>query len=221
MHRPESISYNAEKVRRLHQMVRQGEGLHLEFKRKASFPDKIAREIIAFANTDGGTLLIGVDDDGSIPGVKYPEEESLAIRLALRKHCRPGVVFHENIYPVTEKKFVLEWTIPQSRNRPHFFVTDGKKTAFVRRKDQSITASTEMCEVIRRSKSSKGTHLQYGVAEESIVHYLHKHHSASLGDIIEATGLKLPVASHKVVKLVLAGILTLSPSEKGDVFALA
>ncbi|MCC6835531.1 MAG: ATP-binding protein, partial [Cytophagales bacterium] len=53
----------------------EGEGLHLEFKRKAAHPEKIVRELIAFANTAGGTLLIGVDDDGSIPGVKYPDEE--------------------------------------------------------------------------------------------------------------------------------------------------
>ena len=65
--------YDPEKVNQLRRLVSQGEGQHLEFKRKASFPEKIVRELIAFANTEGGTLLIGVDDDKSIPGVKFPE----------------------------------------------------------------------------------------------------------------------------------------------------
>ena len=40
-----------------------GEGLQIEFKKKAAYPEKIVREVIALANTQGGTLLIGVDDD--------------------------------------------------------------------------------------------------------------------------------------------------------------
>ncbi|MDZ7649627.1 MAG: ATP-binding protein [Cytophagales bacterium] len=65
--------------------------LHLEFKRKAAYPEKIVRELIAFANTEGGTLLVGVDDDKSIPGVKYPDEEG-ACMCEIHKalcYCRP------------------------------------------------------------------------------------------------------------------------------------
>ena len=57
----------------LKRLVRIGEGYHLEFKRKVSSPIRIAREAIALANTWGGSILIGVDDDGSIVGVKDAE----------------------------------------------------------------------------------------------------------------------------------------------------
>lgn len=221
MRRPESISFDADKLKRLQKLVSGGEGQHLEFKRKASFPDKIAREIIAFANTDGGTLLIGVDDDCSIPGVKFPEEESLQIRNALKKHCRPGVVFHEHVLPISEKKFVLEWTIPRSDRRPHYFLEEGKKISFVRKADKSITASPEMCEIIRRSQSSRGTHLQYGEAEKKIIRHLDTNPSATLPELIQLTGLHPSMASRKVIKLVLAQIIRLTPTEKGDVFSLA
>ncbi len=60
----------------------------MAFKRKATHPEKILREIIAFANTEGGTLLVGVDDDKSIPGVKHPEDESYVIKRELKK-CKP------------------------------------------------------------------------------------------------------------------------------------
>ena len=72
----------------LRKLVRQGEGENLEFKRKATHPDKIAREIIAFANTTGGILLVGVDDDKSIYGCKYADEEAFAIQSFLDNHCR-------------------------------------------------------------------------------------------------------------------------------------
>ena len=54
-------------------ILRQGEGPHVEF--KGDFPrqaDDIAKEIAAFANSGGGVLVMGVADDGSLPGI--PEE---------------------------------------------------------------------------------------------------------------------------------------------------
>ena len=45
-----------------------GEGRTLEFKNRVPRPERIAREVIALANTDGGTVLVGVDDDGTVLG---------------------------------------------------------------------------------------------------------------------------------------------------------
>lgn len=64
---------DSEEVYQLRRLVMEGEGQHLEFKRKVSHPEKIVREMIAFANSEGGTILIGVDDDGLLAGVKYPD----------------------------------------------------------------------------------------------------------------------------------------------------
>ena len=88
----------------MRKLIEQGEGHHLEFKHKASHPDKIVRELIAFANTGGGTLLVGVDDNRSIPGVRFPEEESLIIQQEIKNHCRPILSPEETIIPVSEKR---------------------------------------------------------------------------------------------------------------------
>ena len=56
-------------------LIEEGEGFSLEFKRRISSPEKIARTIIAFANTKGGIILFGVDDDGSIVGVESEKSE--------------------------------------------------------------------------------------------------------------------------------------------------
>ena len=70
-------------LKELYRLVRKGEGETLEFKRKAAHPEKIVREVVAFANTKGGDLLIGVDDNGTIPGVKYAEEEIFVLNKAI------------------------------------------------------------------------------------------------------------------------------------------
>ena len=55
-------------LRNLKHLVRHGEGQRLEFKMKVKFPEKIVKELVAFANSDGGHLFIGVSDDGKIEG---------------------------------------------------------------------------------------------------------------------------------------------------------
>jgi predicted HTH transcriptional regulator len=75
----EDIRFNEEHLYELRKLAIQGEGIQLEFKRKATHPEKVVREMIAFANTHGGTVLIGVDDDGSLVGVKYPEDEMIQL----------------------------------------------------------------------------------------------------------------------------------------------
>jgi predicted HTH transcriptional regulator len=199
--------------------VSEGEGQHLEFKRKATYPEKIVRELIAFANTDGGTLLIGVDDDKSIPGVKFPEEESLVIQLELRKYCRPVLAFKETLIPISEKRFVVQWFIPRSEKRPHYFIDNGERISFVRQNDQSIRASREMHEIIRRRKSTAGTRFTYGEAEQKIIQFLDREHSISLTEFSQLTGLNRYMASRKIIRLVLANVLKITATEKGDLYS--
>ena len=77
----------------LRRLVSHGESETLEFKRKVAHPEKIVKEIVAFANTKGGKLLIGVSDDGTIPGVKFPEDEIYALNNTIEKLCKPIPVY--------------------------------------------------------------------------------------------------------------------------------
>src|SRR5271154_6989650 len=142
MNPSEAAAVNQKQLSDLRKLISRGEGLQLEFKRKAAYPDKIAREVIAFANTNGGTLLIGVDDDGSIPGVKFPEEESLAIHHSLQSYCRPSISLTELIVPVSKTRFVLRFDIQTTPSRPHYLKVNGTvKESFVRAHDMSVKAS--------------------------------------------------------------------------------
>lgn len=69
-----------------------GESENLDFKFAVNDSLKIAKSLVAFANRGGGTLLIGVKDNGSIVGVKT-EEEYYMVHLAASYYCRPEIEF--------------------------------------------------------------------------------------------------------------------------------
>ncbi len=219
MNRSEAIRFDPRHYRDLERLVREGEGLNLEFKRKASHPDKIVREVIAFANTQGGTLLIGVDDNGTIPGVRYPEEESLLITKELQAHCRPSLDYRESIIAASNKKYVVRFDIPSSPRRPHVYKDKDQSTAFVRVNDMTLQASREMTEIVRRSRKSKDIRFTFGAPEKQLMEYLDQYKTISLEQYRILAGLNRYQASKKLVLLVLANVIRITPTEKGDLFS--
>lgn len=216
----EQLKVDRNQILELKKLVSRGEGQFLEFKRKATHPDKIAHELIAFANTGGGTLLVGVDDDKSILGVKFPEEESHAINITLEKQCRPHLVFSEKIIKISEKQFVLQLDVPKSEKPPHYFVTSPeRKECYVRVNDKSMKASREMREIIRRSRSKNGVRFTYGEKEGQLIKYLSETSTITLDEFRKLANINRFNASKKLVLLVLGHVLKITPTEKGDLYS--
>jgi predicted HTH transcriptional regulator len=221
MNRPQEISiYNPRQVQELKRLVSLGEGEKLEFKRKASHPEKIIREMIAFANTKGGILLLGVNDDKTIPGLKYPEDESLAIQEALKK-CNPRLPVTEHFIPIGNSRTVIRYDIDESLKKPHYRQAGNQQESFVRVNDQSIKASREMREIAKRSQRKKDIGFYYGEHERFLMQYLDKHPYITLRKFMEVSGVKKIYASKKLVLLVLADVLQITPHEKGDLYSIA
>ena len=107
-------------LRDVRYLVSGGESHTVEFKRKATHPEKIIREMVAFANSDGGHVFIGVDDDGSIPGLKHPEDEVYVLEAALNLYIKPRIEYSWEIVPITEDLSVVSFFIPSSKKSPHF-----------------------------------------------------------------------------------------------------
>jgi predicted HTH transcriptional regulator len=215
----ESYTFQAQQFQQLKNLVAQGEGLTLEFKRKAAFPDKIVREMIAFANTKGGILLVGVGDDLSIPGLKYPDDEAYVIRQALQK-CTPPLAYTETYIPIGNARTVLQYEIAESAQKPHAVpVGDQRQEAYVRVEDKSIKASREVRQIVRRQQEKRDVYFQYGNYEQMLMQYLDEHPSITLQTFTTISGLKKSMASHKLVLLALAGVLKVTPHERGDLYS--
>lgn len=217
----EALRYDPLQVQELKKLVARGEGATLEFKRKATFPEKIVREMIAFANTRGGVLLVGVNDDGGITGLKFPADESHVIHNALRQ-CKPALVYTETFISVGNARTIIQYNIPESTKKPHTLKVD-KNTieAYVRVDDKSLKASREMTEIVRRAQKKKDIRFHYGEHEQALMSYLDKHPHITLHAFMALSGLKRFYASKKLILLVLADVLRITPHEKGDLFTLA
>jgi hypothetical protein len=221
MNKPqESFSFNLRQVQELKKLVAQGESSTLEFKRKATYPEKIVREMIAFANTKGGILLLGVGDDRSLPGLKFPEDESHVIQLALKK-ARPRLPVTELFIPIGNARTIIRYDIAESQSKPHYLLLDDRKECYVRVNDQSLKASREIREIVKRAQKKKDIRFHYGEHEKFLMQYLDSNPSITLKKFIELSGLKKFYASKKLVLLVLADVLRVTPHEKGDHYSLA
>lgn len=212
--------YNPQQFYHLKQLVARGEGASLEFKRKATFPEKIVREMIAFANTKGGILLIGIGDDGSIPGLKHPEDELHVMELALKK-VKPSLVHHVSLIPINNSRTVIQYEVPESKRKPHYVFNGNRvKESFVRVEDKSIKASRELREIVKRKQRMKDIRFHYGEHEKVLMEYLDEKQVITLKEFSNLSGLNRLYASRKLILLVLANVLKIIPHEKGDLYAV-
>jgi predicted HTH transcriptional regulator len=213
----EGAAYDEQRFRKLKTRVAQGEGLHLEFKKNTSNPQQVIRELIAFANTKGGTLLIGVSDQGTIPGVMHPDEELLPVIKLLKNRCRPFLKFKQEIIVTPKEKFVISLTVPSSKRKPHaFFETRNQKHAYFRIDDKTIRGSEELAQITFLKSRKQSVAFTYSEYEEQLMKYLQTHESISLHGFAKLTGLNLNQASTRLVKLVAANVLNIVPQEIED-----
>lgn len=133
----------------LQELIAQGEHGQQDFKYKVDDAMKLARSVSAFANTEGGRLLIGVRDDGSLAGVKS-EEEIYMVHKAAYACCRPEAAINFRTYHAEGRNIVVA-TIPRAVERPVCVLDEeGCETAYVRIKDENIVASPVFIEMWRQ-----------------------------------------------------------------------
>lgn len=207
--------------RELAQLVALGEGRHLEFKHSVPAPERISKEIIAFANTAGGRLLLGVTDDGQIVGVRDAAEEEYALRVALDAHCEPRIMFSTERIEVTNKRSVILVSIPSSPDKPHYLIAGATRTAYVRVEDMSIEASHEAIRLMRTAKNPDDVLFEFGEKEQTLMRYLDTYGRISVEQFANLTNIPARQASHTLVLLARANVLQLHADPKDDYFTLA
>jgi predicted HTH transcriptional regulator len=211
-------------LQELTQLVALGEGQHIEFKRKVPEGKRLAKEVIAFANTYGGRLLLGVDDDGTITGVRDAEETEFALLQALGAHCDPAVDFKITRVPISRKRDVLMVHIPESRKKPHYVVdrSNGEaRTAYVRLDDMSIEASREARRLMRAERSKEDVTFEFGDHELMLMRSLERYGRVTVRQFAQVAGIPPWRASRTLVLMTRAKILRLHPSRDEDYFTLA
>jgi predicted HTH transcriptional regulator len=209
------------------ELIEEGENLHCEFKRKFSSPEKIAREMLAFANTKGGYILFGVDDNKEIIGVESEKAEAELIKDAATTFCEPPVEYRLNYIDVEGKEIVIA-EIPESDKKPHrlqdylkiFEIS--KAVVMIRVNDKSIRASKEMVRIMKADADNLSlTKYSIGPNEKRVFDYLNNNETISVKQLSGLVNVSERRASRTLVKLVRAKLLAIHTKDNGEEFFTA
>lgn len=185
----------------IHALIAEGEHKQQDFKFEISDVRKIAKTLSAFANTNGGRLLIGVKDNGKIAGVRS-EEEKYMIEAAAQMYCTPEVKYSMQTYTV-EGRQVLVATIEESCRKPVYAKDEtGKSLAYLRIQDENILATPIHLRVWQQSGNPRGELIRYTEKEQLLLNLLEHDTLLSLNRYCRQSGLSRRAAEHLLAKFI-------------------
>ena len=203
----------------LKKLIEEGENQKLDFKYCVSDSRKIARTLSAFANSDGGRLLIGVRDNGSIAGIKS-DEEYYMVDTAAHLFCRPNISFNIKQH-ITGGKTILEVEVIKGNKRPYQVKDEnGKWVSYFRHNDQNLVANKVLLQIWRKEEKGIGVMVKFGKVENSLLDYLAKNGSITLSRFRKTAGISSYKAESILANLMIFKILTMNASEKGFSYQL-
>lgn len=213
--------------RDLIELIEEGENIQCEFKRMFTTPQKIAREMIAFANTKGGYIIFGIDDDGEVMGVESEKAEAEMIKDAAENYCQPPVDYLINFIELYGREVVVV-SIPESDNKPHRIqdylkeLDINKAVVMIRVNDKSMQASKEMVRILRaQSKNLALKKYRIGQIEKTVFEYLAKTETISVKELSRLVNISERRASRTLVKMVRANLLMIHTKDNGEEFFTA
>ena len=126
------------------ELIRNGEDSVLEFKRQGVRDHDLAKTLAAFLNLEGGTVRLGVEDDGSLSGVTGDGVEEWVVELCRAKIEPPVVPLLSWTRDVEQPgRDVLAVTVTQGPDKPYVRLHNGRKTYYLRVGNRSREASRE------------------------------------------------------------------------------
>jgi len=140
----------------IEEIIRHHEGKTLEFKENSSAKAKILSTAIAFANTSGGDIILGVQDKTRyVIGIEDPHKVAEALANLFHDAIEPRIVPNIEVIPYRNKHLVLIKIYPSSL-RPHFERAKGKlKSTYIRIGSTTRQADQDLLNVIERSVTPK------------------------------------------------------------------
>jgi len=203
----------------LQDLISEGEHQTQDFKFAVNDSKKIARSLSAFANTDGGRLLLGVKDNGRIVGVES-DEEYYMIESAANLFCKPPINFETYLWE-EDGKTVLEIQIPKSDKKPHKAPDkDGKYKVYVRVNDQNLLANGVLLKVWEQQKRKKGTLLKLNNAEEVLLKYLTDNPQITMREFQDLAGINRWLAEKIIVNLMVIDVVGMDLRENECLYFL-
>lgn len=124
------------------EIIANGENSGVEFKRDDIRPEQLAKEVVALSNFQGGLILLGVEDDGSVSGIQRDNLEEWVMDVVQGKIHPMLLPFYEEV-KVDETKSVAVLSFPQGISKPYVVRHSGKEDIYIRVGSTSRLATRE------------------------------------------------------------------------------
>ncbi len=105
-------------VLELRERISRWENLRTDFKEAVGSPDELAKDLVCFANTDGGQIIVGVAEDRSIVGVADPDPVHRQVDNVAYNNCEPPITVVQETVEI-DGKTVVVINIPKGAQRPY------------------------------------------------------------------------------------------------------
>ncbi len=207
-------------IETLEKMISRGEGVQLDFKQSITNQKKIARTLAAFANNNGGKLLIGVKDNGFILGCNV-EEEMYMIYEAAEHFCEPPVDVVFSIYEDEEGLQVVEAEIKNSLRKPHFALDEHDEwQLYMRSNDKTLMASKTTQRMLEHESDEKIDINALDSKSKFVLDYLKEKEFITPKILALKLNLSLQRANKLLVQLTQAGLILYNKDGRGDYYML-
>lgn len=215
--------------RELFNYIADGEGPRIEFKRHFTSPEKIAKEMIAFANSKGGIIIFGVDDNKTIVGVESEKSELAEIEHTAEFLCEPPITIHVDIIRFDNRHDLIAVSVPQSNDKPHTLVEydrsgkriEGKRQGFVRIGEKSVQASDEVMRVMKSaSPDAPPMQIAFGHNEKMLINYLQQYERITVAEFADLVNISRSRAAKILVDLVRSGVVLMHTFEMKEFYTL-
>lgn len=124
------------------EIIANGENSGVEFKRDDIRPEQLAKEIVALANLQGGRIILGVEDDGAISGLKQPNTQEWVLNVFRDKVFPQIIPFYEEIQ-IDNQQRVAIISVAQGVSKPYMLKHNNREEIYIRMGDRSELATRE------------------------------------------------------------------------------
>ena len=124
------------------EIIASGENSGIEFKRDDIRPEQLAIEVVAMANFQGGKVLLGVEDDGTISGIQRADLEEWVMNV-FQSRIHPMILPFYEIVRLDDEKAVAVISFPQGISKPYVVRDRGREDVYIRVGSTSRIATRE------------------------------------------------------------------------------
>ncbi|MDR6563574.1 MULTISPECIES: ATP-binding protein [unclassified Arcicella] len=206
--------------KQLFEILKQKESTTLEFKSRIDSPYKIARTLAAFANTSGGQLIIGVNDDKSIKGCSEIEEMTKVIYATSELVVPPIDIVYSSV-KVEGKHNIMIVNITEAVNKPHESIDEHEhRTVYVRANDETTPVTKEMTQVMIKADKDINKQILEQPNVKYLITYLKKNTKITAKEYAKLVNISAYRATKLLEALTYESILLMLSRQKPTQFVL-